>query len=173
VLHRPFVQLAYFVPDIIAAAEIWTAQRGAGPFFIGEHIPVENVFYRGQPAALDHSSAYGQLGSVMLELTQQNDPGPSAFRDMFGPGEQGLHHAATIVPSFDEEIARYEALGFTVANRCRTVGGGLDFAFVDTVAIYGHMVEVYEGQKGLVDFYAKVAKVAEGWDGSDPIRPMG
>ncbi len=172
-LHRPFVQLAYFVPDIVAAAERWAAERGAGPFFIAEHIPVENVRYRGRPAQLDHSSAYGQLGTIMIELVQQNDPGPSAFRDLFGPGEQGLHHAATIVPSFEEEIARYESLGYAVANRCTTVGGGLDFAFIDTVAIYGHMVEVYEGMPGLLEFYAMVAVAAEGWDGTDPVRRLG
>ena len=172
-LHRPFVQLAYFVPDIFAAAERWTAERGAGPFFIAEHIPVENVRYRGRPATLDHSSAYGQLGTIMIELVQQNDPGPSAFRDMFGPGEQGLHHAATIVPDFEEELARYESLGYTVANRCTVSGSGLDFAFVDTVAVCGHMVEVYEGQPGLLDFYAMVADAAEGWDGSDPVRRRG
>ena len=84
-----------------------------------------------------------------------------------GPASRRHHR-----PQLDEEIARYEALGFTIANRCRTLGG-LDFAFVDTVAVYGHMVEVYEGQKGLVDFYAMVAKAAEGWDGSEPTRPMG
>ncbi len=172
-LHRPFVQFAYHVPDIISAAERWAAERGAGPFFISEHIPVENVLYRGQPGEFDHSSAYGQLGSVMIELVQQNNDGPSAVRDMFAPHESGLHHAATIVPSFDEEIARYEALGFTIATRCTTLGGGLDFAFVDTVAHYGHMVEVYEGQQGLLDFYAMIAAAAEGWDGADPIRRVG
>lgn len=171
VIHRPFAQLAYFVPDVFAAAERWAAERGAGPFFVAEHIPVERVRYRGRPAALDHSSAYGQLGPIMIELVQQNDAGPSAFRDMFGPGEQGLHHAATIVPDFAEEIARYEALGFAIANHCVTATG-LDFAFVDTVATHGHMIEVYEGQRGLLDFYAMVARAAEGWDGRDPVRRL-
>ena len=167
--HRPFVQLAYHVPDIFEAAERWAAERGAGPFYINEHIPIERAIYRGQPGEFDHSSAYGQLGSVMLELVQQNNDGPSAIRDMYAPDEQGLHHCATIVPNFEEELARYEALGFTIANRF-VLAGGMEFGFVDTVAVYGHMVEVYEGLPGLLDFYALIAAAAEGWDGADPIR---
>ncbi len=167
--HRPFVQLAYHVPDIFEAAERWAAERGAGPFYINERIPVERAIYRGQPAAFDHSSAYGQLGSVMLELVQQNNDGPSGVRDMFAPDEQGLHHCATIVPDFREELARYESLGFAVANRF-WLPGGMQFAFIDTVAVYGHMVEVYEGQRGLLDFYAAIAAAAQDWDGADPIR---
>lgn len=167
--HRPFVQLAYHAPDIFKAAERWADERGAGPFYVNEHIPVERALYRGQPAEFDHSSAYGQLGEVMLELVQQNNDGPSGVRDMYAPHEQGLHHCATIVPDFAEELARYEALGYTVANRF-WLAGGMEFAFIDTVAAYGHMVEVYEGQPGLLGFYAAIKAAAEGWDGSDPIR---
>ena len=167
--HRPFVQLAYHVPDIFEAAARWADERGAGPFYVNEHIPVERALYRGQPAEFDHSSAYGQLGSVMLELVQQNNDGPSGVRDMYAPHEQGLHHCAAIVSHFGEELARYEALGYAVANEF-WLPGGMQFAFIDTVAVYGHMVEVYEGQPGLLEFYELIAAAAEGWDGSDPIR---
>lgn len=170
--HRPFVQLAYHVPDIFEAAQRWAAERGAGPFYINEHISVERALYRGSPGEFDHSSAYGQLGDVMVELVQQNNEGPSGIRDMYGPDEQGLHHCATIVPKFEEELLRYEALGFTVANRF-WLSGGFEFAFVDTVSAYGHMVEVYEGQQHLLDFYSFIATASEGWDGSDPVRRVG
>ena len=167
--HRPFVQLAYHVPDIFEAAERWAAERGAGPFYINEHIPLEKALYRGAPGEFDHSSAYGQLGSVMLELVQQNNDGPSGIRDMYAPHEQGIHHCATIVPDFAEELARYRELGFAVANEF-WLPGGMQFAFIDTVAVYGHMVEVYEGQPGLLQFYELIEAAAEDWDGADPIR---
>ena len=169
--HRPFVQLAYHVPDIFEAAARWAAERGAGPFYLNERIPVERALYRGRPAAFDHSSAYGQLGDVMIELVQQNNDGPSAIREMFAPHEQGLHHCAAIVPSFEEELARYEALGHAVANRF-WLPGGMQFAFIDTVAVYGHMVEVYEAQPRLLDFYEAIAAAAQGWDGADPVRSV-
>ena len=74
-------------------AERLHALLGVGPFFVAHHIPLINVRYRGQPAQLDHSSAYVQAGAVMLELVQQNGEYPSPFRDMYAPGESGIHHA--------------------------------------------------------------------------------
>ena len=67
----PFVQAAYLVADAEAAARRWAREFGAGPFFLLQHIPLENVFHRGAPATLDHTAAFGQLGSIMIELIQQ------------------------------------------------------------------------------------------------------
>ena len=76
------VQIAYAVNDLDAAARWWADVVGAGPFFVNEHIAVTNVRYRGQPASIDHSSAYGQWGSVMVELVKDHTVGPSPVRDV-------------------------------------------------------------------------------------------
>ena len=68
-LGKP-VQLAYAVPDAKEAANIWSAQFGAGPFYLSEHIPVTDVLYRGKAATFDHTSAYGQWGDVMVRAAQ-------------------------------------------------------------------------------------------------------
>ena len=44
--HR-FVQTAYYVPDVHAAAAVWVQRFGAGPFFVAEHIPLTEVVVRG------------------------------------------------------------------------------------------------------------------------------
>jgi len=163
--------MAYFVPDIFAAAQRWSATRGAGPFFVLEHILLDDVRYRGTPATLDHSSAYGQLGDLMIELVQQNDDGTSAFHDLFRPGTQGLHHLATFAPDFEAELERYHAAGFEVATQAST--RGVPFAFIDTTATHGHMIEIYEDGPTIRGFYRWVAEAAVGWDGEDPIRRLG
>jgi hypothetical protein len=163
--------VAYFVPDILAAAKTWSTTWGAGPFFVLENIPLDDVRYRGAPSALDHSSAYGQLGDLMIELVQQNDEGPSAFHDLFRPGAQGLHHLATFAPDFEAELARYQMAGFEIATRASA--RGVPFAFVDTTATHGHMIEVYEDGPGIRGFYRWVAEAAAGWDGENPIRRLG
>ncbi len=167
----PFVQVAYFVANAEAAARRWAREHGAGPFFLLKHIPLENVVHRDKPAALDHTSAYGQLGSVMIELIQQHGEYPSVFRDMYAPGEYGLHHMAYFAADFDAELARLHGLGYDTAMMANTALGPR-FAFADATTRLGHMLEVYEESQGMRGFYAMVADTAQGWDGADPVRKL-
>jgi hypothetical protein len=165
------VQIAYHVPDPAAAALELAASRGWGPFFLFEHIPLASCLYRGVPAALDHSSAYGQAGEVMVELVAQHNDGPSALRDLFAPNERGVHHVACFVEDVAAALAEQCAAGYAVALDAVTANG-TRFAMVDTSRELGHMLELYEGAK-LAPFYALVRDAARGWDGSDPVRVMG
>ena len=87
----PIRQIAYFGTDVRAAALRHSQTYGSGPFFVAEHIPLRRAVHRGVERTLDHSSAYGQWGGVMVEFVQQNNPGPSAFHDMYpeGSGHSG------------------------------------------------------------------------------------
>ncbi|MEP1593374.1 MAG: VOC family protein [Halieaceae bacterium] len=165
------MQNAYVVNDVAVAAERMVELMGAGPFFIFEHIPLSECLYRGAASELDHTSAYGQCGNVMMELVQQNNDGPSAFRDLYKPGEEGLHHMATFSEELDTELSRYADMGFPTATLA-TTETGTRFAYVDTSAVLGHMVELYQEDSGIRDFYAMVAAAAENWDGTDPVRTL-
>lgn len=168
VLGAP-VQIAYVVDDVWEAAPAFATQFGAGPFFVAEHIACTDVVHRGRPGTFDHSSAYGQWGPVMVELLVQHDDRPSAVRDLYGPGETGLHHLAYFVDDLDETAGQLEALGYPQAQ-IATANGRTRFAFHDAVADLGHMVEIYEPSPSIRGFYARVADAAAGWDGRDPIR---
>jgi hypothetical protein len=157
-----FVQAAYFVEDVFAAAEFWAKKYGAGPFLVLENIPLDDVIYRGEPGQLDHSSAYGQYGGLMVELVQQNNDGPSPFRDVYPPGQFGLHHMASFAPDLDTALA---SAGHPTALRARA--GDMDFAFVDTQSSLGHMVELYQDCETIRGFYQLVAAAAQTWDGKD------
>jgi len=168
----PVVQVAYFAPDARAAAVRHAALTGSGPFFVMDNIPLARSVHRGQDAPLDHTSAYGQWGEVMVEFVQQNNDGPSAFRDMYAPGEAGLHHLAVFVDSVEAALARTEAAGFATALDAETATG-LRFAMADARAAFGHMLEFYEPVDQLTKFYGFVRKAADGWDGADPVRTLG
>jgi hypothetical protein len=90
----------------------------------------------------------------------------------WGSGKEGLHHAALFVDDLQGEIARFEAEGAPLAQLSVTVGGTA-FAFVDTRASLGHMLELYEPTAQLTGFYAIVAAAAQGWDGRDLVRELG
>jgi catechol 2,3-dioxygenase-like lactoylglutathione lyase family enzyme len=173
-IAQPVRQLAYKVNNLEAAAAAHHRQFGSGPFFVLRHVALTSSHHRGIAQPFDHSSAYGQWGEVMVELVVQHNPDPSALHDMFaaGSGAEGLHHAALFVDDLDAEIARFAAEGAPLAQLSVTTGG-TEFAFVDTRASLGHMLELYEPTPQLTGFYDFVAEAARGWDGRDLIRELG
>ena len=165
------VQIAYAVPDAGAAAERWAADFGAGPFFVRPHIELVDVVHRGRPATFDHTSAYGQWGSIMLELVEDHTDGPSVIHDVFPAGTGGLHHLAHIVADVSSTIRTLVDRGHELAMSART-GNGTEFHFVDALTTHGHFLEIYPSSKRLLDFYALVARAAVDWDGADPVRML-
>jgi hypothetical protein len=170
----PVRQLAYKVNDLESAAAAHHRAFGSGPFFALRHVALASSAHRGVEQPFDHSSAYGQWGSVMVELVVQHNPEPSALHEMFpyGSGAEGLHHAALFVDDLHAEIARFAADGAPLAQLSVTQGGTA-FAFIDTRASLGHMLELYEPTPQLAEFYDFVAAAAQGWDGRDLIRELG
>ena len=170
----PVRQLAYKVNDLEAAAAAHHRTFGSGPFFVLRHVALSSSVHRGVARPFDHSSAYGQWGSVMVELVVQHNPDDSALHEMFpyGSGHEGLHHAALFVDDLEAEIARFAAEGAPLAQLSVTEGGTA-FAFVDTRSRLGHMLELYEPTEQLTGFYDFVAAAARGWDGRDLLRELG
>ena len=171
--NLPVRQIAYFVPDARAAALGHHQRFGSGPYFLAEHIPLRHSLHRGVARPLDHTSAYGQWGSVMVEFVQQNNPGPSAFHDLYpeGSGRSGLHHLAIFVDDVKAELARFERAGCPTALYAE-MNDGFAFAMIDVSAETGHMLEIYQPLAQLTGFYEIVAKAAQGFDGSDPVRTI-
>lgn len=166
-------QIAYFVPDVRAAAREHARRFGSGPFFVAAHIPVAKAWYRGTPCVFDHSSAYGQWGQLMIEFAQQHGPGPSPFHDLYpeGSGRFGLHHVAVFVDDLAAAIEAWNRRGFATALYAE-LADGFPFAMLDATQAYGHMIELYQPAPRLVDFYRRVADASRDFDGSDPVREL-
>jgi len=159
------VQLAYAVGNVELAAVTWAA-RGAGPFFVREHIEVTNVRVRGVMATFDHSSAYGQWGDVMVELIHQHDGGDDPV-----VGTSGIHHVAHFVDDFASTSAELSAAGNAEVLYAETITG-MPFAFHDGLTDRGHLIEIYERTSPLAAFYELVRAASVGWDGADPVRHL-
>jgi catechol 2,3-dioxygenase-like lactoylglutathione lyase family enzyme len=168
--YKP-VQIAYFVSDIREAAKKMSAMTGAGPFFVIDNIELEWGEHRDSPCDFVHSSAYGQWGGMMMELVQQESEGPSPFRDLYAPGEEGIHHVACLVDSVEATIKEYDQLGYPLAARAKAKVG-TEFAFIDTSKVLGHMIEVYVGDEMLTGFYSLVKEASVGWDGREIFRSL-
>ncbi len=164
------VQLAYAVDDVRAAAAGW-APVGVGPFFVMEHIELGTTRINGEPAAFDHSSAYGWWGDIMFELICQHDPAGGDLGGNRIVGSGGLHHVAHFVDDLEAVSDRLIRAGHAEVLRAETASG-MGFAFHDGGAARGHLIEIYEPVPSLRRFYDMVRDASIGWDGSDPIRTL-
>ena len=160
------VQTAYVVVDIDDAIARWHRAFGLGPFIVRRHIRLVESRYHGRAMPLDISAAHVQAGEMQIELVCQHNPEPSAFRDMFAPGEEGLHHVAMFPEDYAATVAHYGSRGFPVATELVT-GERRGAAYIDTRPLMGHMLEVYRVNESLHAFYRFIADAAREWDGRE------
>lgn len=163
---RPdILQYAWVVPKLEEAIHHWHRLLGIGPFLVNREIRLGSPRHRGQPSTTRFSTAVAQHGSAQIELIEQHDDGPSAYRDLVPAGQTGFHHVAIIPADYDAVLARYLADGFAVA--ADGVFGDLRFAYVDTSPAIGGMTELLEDKPAIRAFFGAIRKAAERWDG-DP-----
>jgi catechol 2,3-dioxygenase-like lactoylglutathione lyase family enzyme len=166
----PLHHLGYVVEDLRTGVERFVRAMGAGPFFVMEHIPFDEVSFEGRPAAYDHSSAFGRWGPVLLELTQVHDVQPAGLRERLVSPGAGVGHVAWLVDSLEDETARLRELGVRPFHAGRS--GPASAVWFDGRPLLGHPIEVLQRREELLRFYELVWAAAEGWDGSDPFRVM-
>ena len=89
---------AYVVEDIEATVNALADQLGAGPFFLIEGVPLENVLSRGEPAEFVHNSAFGSCGAGAIELIEPLSLAPERVEKRFSGPRPGIHHVGYAVP---------------------------------------------------------------------------
>jgi hypothetical protein len=162
------LQAAFVVNDLEEAAHRWISTARVGPFFIVPHAKVERVLYRGTPVTIDFSTALAQAGPLQIELIEQHNDSPSAYRDVYAKGQEGFHHLCTFTNSFDADLERHRSEGSPTA--VQGAFGDMRFAYVDTRTRLGHMTEIIEDRASIKAFFKMIADAAVDWNGADPIR---
>ena len=164
-------QIAYLVPDIRVAAERHARTFGTGPFYVVDNIKLMYCEYRGKPSNWDHSACFSQWGNVMIELMQQNGPGESVLNDVIPTGDRrsGIHHMAYFVDNPAAVAASFAKQGYPTAIHCG-LPNGIEVFMVDTIALYGHMIELYAPTPTIMSFYDLIREQSKAFDGKDLIR---
>ncbi len=170
IARSKFFQAAWIVNDLEKAIERWIETANVGPFYVIPHCAVEDYVYRGTPGTIDFSGALAQSGPIQIELIQQHNDGPSAYRDTFAPGEEGFHHMCTFVDDFDAEIERLRGQNAALAHGGKF--GDMRFAYLDTREAVGCMTEIIEDRATIREIFKMVSDAAVNWDGKDPIRTL-
>jgi len=169
IFGRPIVQIGYSVQNIAEAAEFFAQTLGAGPFFVMKDISIPILRNANGPVVWEHTAAFGQWGNVGIELQETHRLDPP---DAFGPTYQrtsGVNHLAYIVEDLPRERARLERMGLTLLFEAKN--GPHDSLLFDAPML-GHTIEVHRDFVLFQQLRAAMVAAAEGWDGSDPLRPV-
>jgi methylmalonyl-CoA/ethylmalonyl-CoA epimerase len=163
---------AYVVESIAATVERLAVQLGAGPFFLVENVPFESLTSRGEPAEFVHHSAFGSCGGGPIELIEPVRLAPERVEGRFSGARPRVHHVAwAVLPAAVEELRReLEERGLPEYLSARL--GEVNSTLHDGSASLGHDIEIHVDCQGLRDFFQMVREGAEGWDGSEPLRPV-
>jgi hypothetical protein len=165
-------QNGYVVRDIEAALKHWTEVLGVGPFYYIERVEMDWFRYRRQPSDAEVSIALANTGDLQIELIQQRNDAPSMYRDFLNAGREGLQHMSYWTTNYQSDLHRYLGLGFRIGQEGQIGGTDGRFAYFETEAHPGTVIEVSDisGSKGA--FFEKIKRAAANWDGSRPIRTI-
>jgi methylmalonyl-CoA/ethylmalonyl-CoA epimerase len=163
---------AYVVEDIEATVTRLVDQLGAGPFFLIENVPLENVRSRGEPAEFVHNSAFGYCGDGAIELIETVSLAPERVEKGFSALRPRIQHVAYVVPSTEVVDLRGSLDERGLQQYLSTWLGEVETTLHDGSATLGHDIEIHGDNEGLRDFFEMVRGGAQGWDGSAPLRPV-
>lgn len=169
-------QLGLVVKNIDDGMLAVAERLGIGPFFIVREVRPTWFRYRGadsSPPLL--SLAFAFSGPLQLEIIQQHDDAPSAYREFLSKGHQGAQHLSSWVASHSEyDAAHATASKFAGVPIHEGQIGHARFAYFDTVdSTIGLAYEISESLLApSVPLWEKVATAAHNWDGQNPIRNL-
>jgi catechol 2,3-dioxygenase-like lactoylglutathione lyase family enzyme len=168
-LLRPFHHLGYVVDDLEAAAERFARVGGAGPFLMIEHVPLEDATFDGAPAVYDHSTAFGQWGPVIVEISRVHEARPAGLGTFLGaPRAPAIGHVAWLADDLAAESERLETAGLPLRHTGSS--GPVAAHWHDGDDLVGHPVEVLRRCPEILGFYSAIADASRNWDGSRPLR---
>ena len=154
--------------DIRAAMDHWVNVMGVGPWYYIDRVKTDYFRHRGKDSAMEMSVALANSGDLQIELIQQRNDAPSMYKEFLNSGREGLQHMSYWSRDYQGLYDRALSLGYKVGHEGQIGGEKGRFAYFDTEAHPGTVVEISDisGSKG--SFFEHIRKVAASWDGSEP-----
>jgi hypothetical protein len=145
------VQVAVVTHDLEACAGRQSALFGNGPwrvYELGAH-NIRDYTLHGEPAT--GSTLLGLNGSHPQVEILQPLSGSIPHAEWLDEHGEGVHHVGAVVDSVDDACTAAEAAGIAIVSRGSGFGPDVDgsFAYLDTRATLGVLLEVFEPPTGL------------------------
>ena len=169
-------QLGTVVRDAEAAMRAW-GRLGVGPFFTMP-FTFDDYVYRGSPAEPPQVTlCFAHSGPLQIELIQQHNDAPSAYREFLERGQEGAQHVASWFADHAAYDAKRQALlaaGLTLVHEGANRAMDARFSYFETDLPGGLMVELAEALlPGIADGVLHMEQAARDWNGRDLIAAGG
>jgi len=167
-------QVGCIVRDVGRAMSFWTDTLGVGPFFVLERV-FDDYFYRGRAMRGPKVTlAFANSGEIQIELIQQHDQTPSAYREFMSAGREGVQHLSSWFSdraAYDEAHRRLRLRGLSLVHETRPAAPAPRFAYFETGESAAPLIEISEGLvPGPAAVFVRIRQAAIGWSGDNPIR---
>ena len=173
-LAGPIRQLGFVVRDADAAMKYWAEVVGVGPFLVFRKMSFEDYRYRG--AVTDSpvvTIGLAHSGPLQIEIIEQHNDAPSAYRDFLPIGHGEFHHVSPWfqdAAGYDAAYERLHASGLEVVHQ-GVITGGFRFAYFCSPAGGWPQLEISEALKpAAAEMWSSLQTAAQGWDGTAPLR---
>jgi len=171
---NPLHHVGYWVDDLEEAIDRAVRTLGVGPFLVHPHVRFEEFTLADgttitDPEYFDHTAAFTSWGPIVLELGQVHTAHPdiaAAYR--IGTGD--VSHVSWVVDDLAAESERLDARGCPLIHTASL--GAVAVAWHDGGVLFPHPIEVHRAGPPILGMHPRLVALADGWDGSDPMRPM-
>ena len=166
-LPGPIRQTGYVVRDLQASVEAWRS-LGIGPWYTIREL-TQRVRIRDIESEPIISIAFSNSGSLQIELIQQHNDAPSAYKEFTDHGREGFHHIAFWAEDYEDALASALSAGSKVMQEGN--GGDTRFTYFDAGGVMSAALEVCELNAQNITMNRMLADAAAAWDGiTDPVR---
>ena len=165
-------QQGYIVADVKQAAAQWVERVGAGPFYVMDHLALEQYYYRGKHTPIELRMAFGYWGAMQIELIQPLGSVPSLYTEALKTGAGKLNHCATVVNGDLDELLDEHGLSEHVIQH-GSMPTGLKFVYLDSYMPDGSHLELIQATDEARMGFQGMQAIHERWDKQDrPVRPI-
>jgi methylmalonyl-CoA/ethylmalonyl-CoA epimerase len=145
VVLPPVEQIGIVVKDLDRSMAFYQSMFGWGPFRVSEST-VKGCLYRGRPTDCRLKMAFAKSGSVEIELIQVLE-GESIHTEFLSEHGEGIQHLRFRVQNVDEILKEWAKKGIKPVWQHTLPERGISWAYMDTSAVGGVMVELFQSRE--------------------------
>ena len=137
----------------------------------GETLP-EDLFRAQLGEPHHHAYVVDDIEATVDRLIDVVSLAPERVERGFSGARPRIQHVGYVVPATEVADLRssLDERGLTQYLSSRL--GEVETTLHDASATLGHDIEIHVDNQGLHGFFSMVSGAAEGWDGSEPLRPV-
>ena len=168
----PIEQIGIVVNNFEEPIDHWTKNLKVGPFFILEHLELNDVYYNDNFSKIDFSVALAYSGDIQIELIKQHCETPSIYNEYVDYKKNSVHHFCTFTSNINDDLKIFESQGYKNIQGGKTQDGG-SFAYLDHKNNYGALLEIAQLSEGANEMFNLIKNASKEWDGKRAILEIG